>query len=172
MNPSATKKWKNDLIAATFLMATSTLAQLPLAKGAAPAKDSIGERAAPDRVIVKFKSDARTSAREMALSRARVRVRKTMRSSGVSVLEVVEKGKPIKEVIQSLEESGLVEYAEPDFIFHIDFLMHGKGDQWKETKGEGKPAEDAAEPTSPPVTPEETKDGYRPEEKPPVPSSW
>lgn len=59
-----------------------------------------------------------------------------------------------------------------DFIFHIDFLMHGKGDQWKETKGKVKPAGDEGEPTFPPVTPEETRDGYRREEKPPVPSSW
>ena len=108
------------LIAAICLMASKTLAQPPHGKGAAPAKESIGERAAPDRVIVKFKSGARASAADMALSRAGVRVKKRMRFSGVSVLEIVEKGKPVEEVIRSLKESGLVEYAEPDFIVHID----------------------------------------------------
>jgi len=68
-------------------------------------------------------------------------------------------------------EIAIVSDRREDFIFRMDFLLHGKG---------MLPADRAAaagetvkgEPDSPPDTPEETPEEYRPPERPPVPASW
>jgi hypothetical protein len=70
---------------------------------------------APDRLIAKFRSGARHSAREQALSRAGARELRAGRRSGVSVLRVDKNGPGIPAAIKRLQESGLFEYVEPDY---------------------------------------------------------
>jgi len=74
----------------------------------------------PDRILVKFKRGQSSAHVDGALSRARVNKRKSFRASGVSLLEVRGRGRSVHDVVQELEDSGVVEYAHPDHVVHAD----------------------------------------------------
>lgn len=69
-------------------------------------------------------------------------------------------------------EVSIVSDKREDFVFHIDFLLRGQGEEWKMQEGEG--AEPAARGAVdlPPDTPEETPRAYEPHGQGPVPASW
>jgi NADH-quinone oxidoreductase subunit I len=68
-------------------------------------------------------------------------------------------------------EISIVSDRRDDFVFHMDFLLRGKGvPQVDRAAAAGETIK--GEPENPPDTPEETPEEYRPHEKPPVPASW
>ena len=69
-------------------------------------------------------------------------------------------------------EVSIVSDNRDDFVFHMDFLLRGSGEQWKKKRGKPEPVEEDEGLTPPPDTPDETRDGYQRPARPPVPSSW
>ena len=111
---------KASRIAIATLAALAAAMQSPALAQPAPEADF-----SPARVLVKFKQgqDARTADR--LLDRAGVRVSRTMRASRVSLLEITDKQKTVKQVLTELVESGQVEYAEPDYLIQLDATYPG-----------------------------------------------
>jgi subtilisin family serine protease len=72
--------------------------------------------AAPDRVIVKFKKSAGPAARAAAIAGVKAQARKSLRLSRAELLEIRDSRKRVEDVVKELEASGLVEYAEPDYV--------------------------------------------------------
>ncbi|MFH1243854.1 MAG: S8 family serine peptidase [Pseudomonadota bacterium] len=50
----------------------------------------------------------------------KVKISKEFKYFGISVLKAIDKKRPVKEIIKELYESGLVEYAEPDYVVDMD----------------------------------------------------
>ncbi len=69
-------------------------------------------------------------------------------------------------------EISIVSDKREDFIFHIDFLLRGHGEEWKEQPADGEAARSKGTPASPPDTPEETPERGKPPRKGPIPASW
>jgi NADH-quinone oxidoreductase subunit I len=59
-----------------------------------------------------------------------------------------------------------------DFIFHIDFLLRGQGDDWKKPQAGTESTGPATKLDPPPDTPEEIPERYEPPGHGPVPASW
>lgn len=74
--------------------------------------------AASDRILVKYKKSVGARTRSRSLAKSRLRTLRKMKRADVSLLEVQDKGRPLKKVLEELRESGLVEYAEPDYVVH------------------------------------------------------
>jgi NADH-quinone oxidoreductase subunit I len=69
-------------------------------------------------------------------------------------------------------EISIVSDKREDFIFHMDFLLRGQGEEWKsQAAGEVSPVA-GEEPAAPPDTPEEIPQGYESPGNGPVPASW
>jgi NADH-quinone oxidoreductase subunit I len=70
-------------------------------------------------------------------------------------------------------EVTIVSDCREDFVLHIDFLLHGNPDDWKKGKKERELEErERINLQSPPEPEGEEAGGYRPQERPPVPSRW
>ena len=74
---------------------------------------------ATDKVIVKFKTSTVASARTAAsLARiAQVRSTKSLDALGISIMET-DGSQTVSDTIKQLKASGMVEYAEPDYVVH------------------------------------------------------
>ena len=61
-----------------------------------------------------------------------------------------------------------------DFVLHLDFLLHGKGEEWKtDRETMDQVAGERRKPVFPPPdAPQEMRVGHRRHRRPPVPSSW
>ncbi len=70
------------------------------------------------------------------------------------------------------EEVRIVGERREDFVVGLDFLMHGKGTEWRNAHGREAAAPLPGEPTAPPVAPEETRPGVQPVTRPPIPAAW
>ena len=108
--------------AATLTAATPLAAQPPNAPPAPAVKmqAATAPSFAPDRVLVKFKSGVRAARASEALANAGVGKRRALGASGVSVVELVQKGRSVHDAIEKLRASGTVEHAEPDYLIQID----------------------------------------------------
>lgn len=86
----------------------------------------------PHRIMVKFKSSATTSKLDYTLSNVGVKLKKKFKYSNVSILNVVDKKKSIKTVLNELKASGIVEYAEPDYLLKANIIPNDPqfGDLW------------------------------------------
>jgi hypothetical protein len=78
------------------------------------------EKPASGLILVRFKPDVPDATIESVLQRIGVLVLKSFRHTGISVLEVVDKSKSIKQATSELNESGIVEYAESDHSVRIN----------------------------------------------------
>ncbi|GAX60406.1 serine protease, subtilase family [Candidatus Scalindua japonica] len=76
----------------------------------------------PDRIIVKFKGEVAGISAGGVIENAGINILKTFNCTGVCVLELVDKQKSVKEICDQLNQSGMVEYAEPDYIVHADAI--------------------------------------------------
>jgi subtilisin family serine protease len=83
----------------------------------------------PDRVIVKYRTPRGFKAKEAIIDKidelhayAGVRLLKKLKFTGISILEVEDKNKSIERILGDLNESDIVEYAEPDYIVHINAI--------------------------------------------------
>ena len=79
----------------------------------------VTEKYSSNRVLVKFKKDITESDIDALLDKAGVKIKKKFKRTGIYVLEIVNKERSVKQVIEDLNKSGMVEYAEPDYIVHI-----------------------------------------------------
>lgn len=75
-----------------------------------------------DRILVKLKPGVSQNAFNTVLTTVGVRVLKTLPHTGITILEITESNKSIDQVITSLQASGLVEYAEPDYLQRVDVI--------------------------------------------------
>ena len=94
-----------------------------------PVEPSSPPKFSSDRVIVKFKKEFLPDLKNLKagipsaavenlkknLARAEVKLSKHFNSLGISALELTDKGRSIKDIIENLKKSGMVEYAEPDY---------------------------------------------------------
>jgi hypothetical protein len=104
------------------ILATVALVAL-VAAGTAQARvggDPGGPRSHPDRVIVKLKEGAHASA--LASRAPSARLRKSLRTQNLVVVERRSKAQSLKAVIGELEASGLVEYVGPDYEMHASLV--------------------------------------------------
>jgi subtilisin family serine protease len=75
-----------------------------------------------ERVLVKFKEHLRMQTKEQLLATFRARIRASSPHTGLSTLEVTDTGQSITQLLTRLRQSGLVEYAEPDYRLHLNLL--------------------------------------------------
>ena len=109
----------------SFAFAGSMRAESPVWRTDISPKDTSEEDYFPDRLIVKFKPSISPSERDSVLQSIGVRISKTLNYiSGISICEVVDTSKSIKEILAQLADSGIVEYAEPDYNVHIDNTLN------------------------------------------------
>lgn len=73
-----------------------------------------------ERVLVKFKEHLRMQTKEQLLATFRARIRASSPHTGLSTLEVTDTGQSITQLLTRLRQSGLVEYAEPDYRLHLN----------------------------------------------------
>ncbi|MFH1243855.1 MAG: hypothetical protein V1689_16060 [Pseudomonadota bacterium] len=90
------------------------------APGGVSREGSSLEKPASGLILVRFKPDVPEDTIESVLQRIGVVVLKSFRYTGISVLKVVDKSKSIKQATSELNESGIVEYAEPDHSVRIN----------------------------------------------------
>ncbi|HHT9127885.1 MAG TPA: S8 family serine peptidase, partial [Candidatus Wujingus californicus] len=79
----------------------------------------VTEKYSSDRVLAKFKKDVTESDINALLDKAGVKIKKKFKRTGIYVLEIVNKERSVKQVIEDLNKSGMVEYVEPDYVVHI-----------------------------------------------------
>jgi subtilisin family serine protease len=79
-------------------------------------KHSREQRVAESRVIVRFRDGPHSARAREAMAHSGTRELKSMRRLGVSVLEVVDKGRSLDSVIQALETAPGIVFAEPDYL--------------------------------------------------------
>jgi subtilisin family serine protease len=112
-------------VTVSFICASVTWAESPVwGKDISPV-DISSEKVNPDRVIVKFKKfkkDIPPNVIDAILAQQGLRLEKTLRYTGISILEVEVKGKPIEQILEALRKSGTVEYAEPDYRRHLNAI--------------------------------------------------
>jgi subtilisin family serine protease len=75
---------------------------------------------ARDRVIVKWKDSTPAAAAAGRVASLRAREKRRMNFTDVRVLDVQQTGKSVKDVVSELQKSGLVEYAEPDYLVEVN----------------------------------------------------
>ena len=79
--------------------------------------DTPPEEINPNRILVKFKSAVLRSQKEQVLQNYGLKLRKTLEYTGVSILNVTTRANStVEDIVEKLNESGIVEYAEPDYI--------------------------------------------------------
>ena len=107
-------------VTVSFICASVTWSESPVwGKDISPV-DISSEKINPDRVIARFKQGISKNTIDAILAQQGLRLEKTLRHTGVSILKVVDKGKSIKRILKDLDASGIVEYAEPDYLLHAD----------------------------------------------------
>ena len=79
----------------------------------------VTEKYSSNRILVKFKKDINESDIDALLDKAGVKIKKKFKRTGIYILEIVNKERSVKQVIEDLNKSDMVEYAEPDYIVHI-----------------------------------------------------
>lgn len=102
------------ILGATLLL---TASMVPPASGAEPM--TVTAPHVEGRVLVKWKADAEASAKTAALKAQGLAKIQTLLDGATDVLEA--KGRSTEALVQALNNSGLVEYAEPDFIATADW---------------------------------------------------
>jgi subtilisin family serine protease len=92
-----------------------------------------GAEVIPNRVIVKLRPQARIAGSTPSPTLAGATLMRNLDAVGVSILEVsASTEEALKSIIQELEASGMVEYAEPDYRVRIDRTPSDPrfGEQW------------------------------------------
>jgi subtilisin family serine protease len=113
----------NSKLKRSFLVCFATIAAILIILSPALASDTIDNLPInPNRVLTKFKPGISQEAVSNSLAGVGVEVYRQLRSSKVTILTVTNKQKPIKAILQELNESGLVVYAEPDFVVHANTI--------------------------------------------------
>lgn len=69
-------------------------------------------------------------------------------------------------------EISIVSDRREDFIFHMDFLLRGHGDEWKKQPVDVDAVSRRETLSAPPDTPEETPEEPEPPPRGPIPASW
>lgn len=69
-------------------------------------------------------------------------------------------------------EISIVSDKREDFIFHMDFLLRGHGEEWKNQPAVGEAEGPKGTPAPPPDTPEESSELPESPAKGPIPASW
>ena len=115
---------KRHSVVPVALIAVLTLLSMPPKASGAPEKapaaapDAAEEEFAPGRVIAKFRPDVPIQSRNAALAQLGLRIHKQHRTPGLLALEA-DASASTADLVRGLEQSGLVEYAEPDYILTI-----------------------------------------------------
>ncbi|MFQ5444138.1 MAG: S8 family serine peptidase, partial [Nitrospinales bacterium] len=121
------------LVLFSFVLANGVWAQGPPSINP-KAKHSSSRKYSLDRVIVKFKDKYKADLKKLKegistngtgqikknLDKARVKILREHRSVGITILRVMDKTMSIEEICKTLEASGMVEYAEPDYEYQLD----------------------------------------------------
>jgi subtilisin family serine protease len=106
----------------SFICASVTWAESPVwGKDISPV-DISSEKVNPDRVIAKFKQGISKNTTDAILAQQGLRLEKTLRYTGISILEVEVKGKPVEHILEALRKSGIVKYVEPDYRRHLNAI--------------------------------------------------
>lgn len=85
-------------------------------------KDRSEERYSPDRIILKVKKEIPRVSIDNAFKSAGVRQFKALKYTGITIMEIVDKAKSIEQIVKELKKTGVVEYAEPDYMLHINAM--------------------------------------------------
>lgn len=91
----------------------------PAPPTATPAPSETEEEYVPDQIIVMFRPETPKEAREQLNQSLGTTVIHTSPSAGFKVLQIPE-GKTVAEMVAIYSEQSIVEYAEPNYIEHLN----------------------------------------------------
>lgn len=85
-------------------------------------RDGYPEGYSQDRVLVKFKEGVTTASVNSALVVAGVQQLKSFKFTGITILIVKDRKNDIRQIVKELQKSGIVEYAEPDYLLSTNAI--------------------------------------------------